>query len=50
VFENHGPNGTFYTVDLQHSYRGGETWKYNRSFKVTDMPDVLKRAAAPRRR
>jgi hypothetical protein len=50
VFENHGANGTFYTLDLQHSYRDGETWKYNRSFKVTDMPDVMKQAAAPRRR
>ncbi len=46
VFENHGANGRFFTVDLQRSYMDGETRKYTHSFKPTDMPDVIKQAAA----
>ena len=50
VFENLGTNGTFYTVNLEHWYNDGETWKYNRSFKVTDMADVRSRRLPQRKR
>jgi hypothetical protein len=43
--ERHGSNGPFYTIEFDHGYFVSEELKFNKSFKATDMPDVMKQAA-----